>query len=260
MLVSFRKSIVLALFFAVLLIMIGCSESEKKEVESSDKIADIKYKDWKSYSYNNLVLHYPQDYPLSDSIYSFATKYQTTIRNDCQFLRIQIPSDTVNIFLYNSIYQGKEMTGEIFPFVEGDRIHYWTGFEFGPTVMMYLIKDWSTYETKHEFIYHGILRVLDASGRNYHKITFDYIDSNKFIPLHQLAEDKKIDVNLELNRSGEAASFVDFIVYRYGIDALKALYESQMPFDSTVSGVFKMSVDSLESEWLDVIGKAIGKR
>ena len=126
--------------------------------------------------------------------------------------------------------------------------------------MAYLIPFWSTVETRHDFIYHGMLKILDYSGKDFHQLTFDYIDSNTFIPLYKLAEDKRINAYNEWYQSGEAASFVDFIVYRYSIDALKVLHDSPLSFDSTVTGLFHISVDSLENEWLDVIGKAIGRR
>jgi len=50
---------------------------------------------------------------------------------------------------------------------------------------------------------------------------------------------------------------VDFVVYRYGIDKLAALYRSTEPFDRAVEGVMGLPVSSLQSEWIALLKQVV---
>lgn len=264
MLISLRNQLKVIFISIIVVVAIGCTTEKKEQSEQSDTDtttqAALPTPDWKTFRYENLVIHYLDSQIYTDSIDLFAKSTTGMIRTDCRFFQIPVPTDTLIVYLYTNDEQGEAMTGAQYPFVKGDTIYHWPFYHFGTTMMQYLIPKWSPVETKYPFLYNGLLKLLDASGRNFHARTFMYIDSNMFIPLHQLAVTKDINANKEWHQSAEAASFVDFIVYRYGIKALKVMYESPAPFDTTVQGLFSMSVDSLEKTWLDVVGKATGLR
>ena len=95
--------------------------------------------------------------------------------------------------------------------------------------------------------------MLDNSGQNYHVVTDGYLQNKSFIPLDSLAKDTTTNSDTERLQSGEAASFVDFIVYTYGIDQLDQLWLSKTSFDSSVVSLFNMSVDSLQTQWLGLV-------
>ena len=251
MLISFGKNIVLYSVIIILLGVISCSKNKKEK-----QIADI-YSDWKTYSYQNIKFYYPPGHFQEKFIPELAQKYIVSIRKDCQFLHINIPEDTLIIFFYTGLGQGKKITGHEYPYAQGDTIHLWMPSYFGSTVMKYLLPKWNKKEPRYQFLKHGLYALFDYSGKNYHKETLDYLKKGKLIPLKKLAVDTTINSNRERHQSAEAASFVDFVVFYYGINTLRNLYNSRDSFEKSVTHIFNISVDSLQNTWLTVIKKSV---
>ena len=101
------------------------------------------------------------------------------------------------------------------------------------------------------------MALLDYSKRNYHKVTQSFIKDTSFIPLVKLAEDTIINSHVERYRSAIAASFVDFLVYYYGMGALEKLYTADDSFDVAVERIFSITPDSLQVLWLNLVETAV---
>jgi len=78
-----------------------------------------------------------------------------------------------------------------------------------------------------------------------------------FIPLLELAVDTIVNSDLERYQSGEAASFVDFLLYSYGMPVLRMLYLADSPIELVVPGQLMITVDSLQTEWLTYINQVL---
>jgi hypothetical protein len=116
---------------------------------------------------------------------------------------------------------------------------------------------WQPGEPKHEFLKHGVMKLLDFTGRNYHQLTVDLVAARKFVPLRELAADTAFTIDTDPDRAGEAASFVDYVVFTHSIEALRTLYTSVDPFETVAEQVFAMPLDTLEARWLDLARRAV---
>lgn len=280
MLITSRFHVVTILFVFLLLILSSCSNKEpdqsKKEesgqaklefggnsdtsqADSTSQVAADPYMGWQRYTKDNLILFYPPDYTSEDSIHQLAELYQAIIRKGSQFLQIQEPTEQIAIFLHKTVGEGRNVTGHMFTYAEGGEIHYWPPYNYGLAVMDYLLPKWVNKQTGFPFLKQGIRRLIDASGRNFHKMTLDYIDSGMFVPLNELAMDTSLLADTEFLRTSLAASFVDFSVYYYGMPKFKELYTSDFKFDKAVNKTYGITIDSLQTLWLSVIKKAMNK-
>ncbi|MFQ5453714.1 MAG: hypothetical protein ACE5D6_05960, partial [Candidatus Zixiibacteriota bacterium] len=221
------------------------------------KSDSTKYQHWLTYTYKNINIHYPPKHPLEDNIKDLPPKYITSIKQNCRLLNIDVPKETLDIYFYSGLGQGQEMTGQQYPYAEKNTIHFWLPAYYGTTIMKYLIPKWQKDEPQFQFLKHGLLALLDNAGKNYHITTLDYVNNGKIIPLSQLVVDTSINCERERYQSAFAASFVDFILFYYSIEALNLLYTSQLNFETTVKRVFNISVDSLQNLWLNTVKEVV---
>ena len=249
MLISLKK--ITSILIIIITVFIACNNSNDTPPPKTDQTHV--YDDWKSYTYENIKIFYDDGFSQKDNLYEIVKKMQASIRIDCQFLNIPIPTDTITIYFYSGLGQGREVTGQRYSHAVDDTMHIWLPSFYGTTIMKYLLPKWEHTEPQYKFLKEGLITLMDHSGQNYHKSTFDLIDSGKFVPLVQLAEDTIVNSDMERIQSSFSASFVDFIVYYYGIDLFRVLYKSRGDFSDAVNGIFKISPDSLQNLWLNVI-------
>ncbi len=244
-----------------LLVLNSCSSDQKNDELAKDKstiVVDTTYDSWMSIQYKNIKLSYPPNHPLETGMADFAQIFKTVLRRNAQFFQMDEPTDSILILYYTGFGQGQDLANSEFPTSRGDTIFYWSGNRVGVPATMYLLNKWTTTEEpKTKFLYHGLMRLLDATGRDYHSMSYHFIDSGKFIDLKDLMADSRTAYNWEAYQSAEAASFIDYFVFKYGINNFKLLYESQLPFDSSAAVICKMNLNALQSDWLKVIGEVV---
>lgn len=258
----------------VVIALIGCggsdSKSENESVSLDSALAALEpmaadtsatidyaaYENWEPYSLGTIRIMTPPSHHKKDELYDISKKYEATIRAACSFMDIPIPRDTLVVMYYTGPGQGERITGNLFMFVQNDTIHQWPPYHFGLGVMEYLIPRWIGKQSRFKFLKQGMMKLFDGSGRNYHKKTMELVDSSMFIPLRKLAVSDRVDARSEQLASAESASFVDYIVYAYGIQALKLMYLSQVDINATVNGIFGMTVNELEQAWLETAQRA----
>ncbi|UCG62784.1 MAG: hypothetical protein JSV52_05740 [Candidatus Zixiibacteriota bacterium] len=290
MLISVRRKVVVLSVLSMMLILISCSD---KQAETSDTapedtitasadsgksvqtirmvvggiepegpenllpIDPAMFRDWKSATHENFKLLCPQDHAHATSVDGLVRAMHRGMENACRFLAIDMPSQEIVIIYYTGPGQAKEVTGMNYPFYTGDTLHYWPPRHLGLPVMKYLIAKWQQGGTRHEFLAHGLITLLDGSGKNFHRWTLNSYEHNNFIPLSRLAVDTNVNCNHVAKEAAFAASFVDFVVYGYGIDALARLYQSPEPFDNAVENVFDITTDSLQAQWVATLEQAV---
>ena len=271
------------LLFA-LIIIVGCSGDQKqqmKEPELTDlnqkPVETIKfgqflsdtthvntppefYDSWENVYYDNIKLIYPDYHPLKNKMQEFAQVFKTIIRRNSEIFRLPEPTDSIVIFYYTGFGQGQELSNSEFPTVRGDTIYYWTGIKLGIPVAKLVLNRWTKVKSQFEFLNQGILRLMDASGRDYHSMTLDFIDSSKFLTFDSLLADEHINVYAEAYQTAEAASFIDYFIFKYGIDNFKLLYESKVSFNDAVQTICNMNSKALENDWISVIRQAVRNR
>ncbi len=247
------------------LMVVSCGDKGEKKPSGEAATAELEmavgddfFDDWKTYTYQNIRIVYPEDHPQGGFLENMAKGYVAAMARDCQFLGIEIPAETLTVYFYTGYGQGMSSTNQEYPFAIPDKavIHFWLPSFLGPTLMEYLLPRWQAGEPQFRFLKHGIIALLDYSGQNYHARTQGFAVDTGFIPLADLAVDTSVNVNEERHQTAEAASFVDFVVYYYGIDALKGLYTAEDSFEAAVDRVFKLPVADLEDLWLGFVDMA----
>ena len=236
----------------------GCStqEAEKQpETETVAVVADTLHPDWKVFTYETVRIIYPENHPLQDDLYQMAKGYITSAQKISNFLRIQIPDDTLNVYFYTGFGQGREMTGKEWPSFEGNNLHFWLPGFMGTLLAEYVIQKWHPEETRFRFLKEGLMMLFDYSGQNYHEVTLNFVDEDRLVPLLELAQDTTINAYAGSYPAGEAASFIAYFVDHYGIDGLNRLYLSNEPFEKAVQRVCKTNVDVMQKKWLEYAEK-----
>ncbi|MBU8934980.1 MAG: hypothetical protein KOO62_13420 [candidate division Zixibacteria bacterium] len=250
-----KNTVLIMKFAATLMIVVllwGCSGEEQ---ESSSKLK-TPYDDWKTYSYQNIEIRYPVGHLQEGTFEDISRVYQTMIKRACGLLHINVPGDTLRIIYHTGFGQGRELTGHEYPYATGDTIFFWLPSFYGPTLMQYLIPRWHPEEPRHIFLKHGLIALLDFSGQNYHTSTARHIHTDRFIPLAELAVTINVNSDTERYESAMSASFVDYIIYTYGIKTFDSLYLSQRSFEDEVRNMLDLSLDSLQEQWLEMSGEA----
>ncbi len=246
----------LLFLFASICLLISCSSDKKEQTLKDDpNLPDDRYESWVTYSYNNIKVYYPKEHPLEEKLFDMVRIYSSIQEQSCRFFRIDVPRDTLRIFFYTGFGQGTEMTGKEYPFGTKNAIHFWIPSYYGPSYIQYILPKWQAKEPKHQFLKHGLIAMLDFSGKNWHNVTSRFVGTDRFVSLEELAYDTTINSDSERDQSAEASSFVDYIVYTYGFNKFEELYLTDKSFDVAITELYDVSVDSLQTLWLQMAEK-----
>mgnify|MGYP006277862475 CR=1 FL=1 len=230
---------------------VACSSDEK--TESAAPESESQYGDWLVYSQDNVVVHYPEDHPFADRMSSLASGYPAAIEADARLLQMAVPAETLHVYVYTGPGQAFDLTGERYPFVEGNHIHYWQPYYLGETVMEYVLSRWTDIEPRFRFLREGLITLMDHSQTSHHETVKNLIDKGERLPLDSLAADTIMNHNRWVLRSQQAASFMDFLIYTYGLPALQGLWVATTDWGEAVRGLLKVTPKKLENEWVEFV-------
>ncbi len=248
-----KKQLILIFVLTLFIIAIlpsGCGKKGEKDDGSGGDSVQSPYTDWPYQNYGTIKFFYPTTHPQSGSFKDFAFKMSDIIQEVSTLLDIPFPEDTMYFVFFTGYGQGRELTSHQYPYSSGDTVYFWLPSFIGPPLMEWLLPKWETRPSRHEFLRHGIITLLDYSSQNYHKTTLDMIKNDKFIPLAELAVDTNINYLEEREQSAEAASFVDFLLVAGNINIFRRLYDLDLPFEKAVDRIWHVPVDSLQAAWL----------
>jgi len=247
------------------LVILGCAgvgfgcKGQSEPPSKAGPTIDPRYINWKTFNYENVRIIYPPGHPQESTLTNMAEAYLYLIRKEREVLGAPPLTDTLKVYYYSGYGQGREFTGQEYPFADSNAIHFWLPSFYGPTLMQYLLPRWASDPPRHMFLKHGLISMFDLSGQNYHASTIGYKNSGEFIPLEKLATDTATDSNEERYQSAEAASFCAFVIGEFGPLALKELYQSPVSFDSSVLQTCLVPVDTLQMRWLAFVKMNVPK-
>lgn len=258
-------SIAILALFAVLFTACG---SDEKSAELPD------YEGWGKYSYGHFVYHYPEGnfWGREENISRLSEAFERYLAEDCDFLTTEIPEDTIHFYIHNSIEDGRKLTGRDLPFHTDNQIHWGRKTPFGLELARFLIDKWGIRRTDFDFLYEGLATLRDYAGLDYHHQTAALLQMKRYIPLDSLIDNdtferltalgKPTDASIKIGGTGpndpliatycrwEAASFVAFITYNYGINRFKMLWQSTASFEKAIRELFNMDLKTFEDKWL----------
>jgi hypothetical protein len=244
MLLNMRRLGVYVLISAFVMV-IGSAGCSKK---SGDEIPQ--YEGWEKYSYKHFVFHYPKGNYWGRNMGTFSNAYERYLAEDCEFMAMEIPADTIHFFIYNSIDEGEKLTGRKLPFHTRNQIHWGRVTAFGLELARFLVDRWDIRRTDFDVLYDGLTYLRDYSGLDYHHCTAALVEMGKYIPLDSLVDNKSYARQNEIYRTQEAASLVAFLTYNYGINRFKMLWQSAASFEKSVQELFEMDLPTFEDTWL----------
>lgn len=236
--ISLRPLVTIAIF----IVIFGCS---KKNVE-----APPQYPDWITYSYKHFVFHYPKDCFWGKKMDEFSTAYERFLTEDCNFLGMEIPADTIHFYIHNNPEEGQKLTGHFLPFHTGNQIHWDRRTPWGLELARYLTDKMDIRMTDFRFLYDGLVTLLDYSGNDYHHNTISLVELKRYIPIDSLINNGSYTRADSLNREWEAASMVGFITYNFGINRFKMLWQSAASFEESTKQLFGVDLKKFETGWL----------
>jgi hypothetical protein len=234
--------LILATAMALIAVFSGCAKKKTAEIP--------KYQGWLSYSYKHFVFHYPADSFWGKKMNEFSDAYERFLTEDCDFLAMEIPRDTINFYIHNSPEEGQKLTGHIMPFHTANEVHWDRRTPFGLELARYLIDKMDIRMTDFRVLRDGLPVLLDYSGNDYHHNTYALVESKQFIPLDSLINNESYGRADSVNREWEAASLVAFITYNFGINRLKMLWQSTATFEKSIKELFGVDLKKFEQGWL----------
>ena len=244
-----RVFLVVFVFALAATLFPGCGQKEEDTAVEAEKTKD-QYADWTWYSYGRVKIFHPPGHLHLDRFKGYCENYEASIRQISGLLAMEPPTDTVQIYYYTGFGQGREFTGQEYPFVREGIIHFWLPSFTGPTLVDWLLPRWVPEPPAYPFLSHGLRALFDFSGQNYHQATYNNLRDRTFVRLGDLPDDPNLDSNVERVQTAEAASFTAFVIAQYGALRLKTIYQYKKPFDQMVPEVFQKPLDSLEQDWL----------
>ncbi len=226
---------------------------ESGEPDSLKEIDSRMFSTWKVATYQNVKALCPTTHAHAGGLDQLAQAVHAAMTNDCRFLRMNIPRDTIVVIYYTGPGQGKEVTGMNHSFALNDTLHHWPPNHLGTPIMKYLIPKWQPGPPGNRFLRNGLLTLLDNSGENYHERTVSNYRRGTLEHLSELAVNPFLESDEQCRQSAMAASFVDFVVFNFGVETFKRLWDSDHDFETAVEDEFDITVDSLHTLWVTML-------
>ncbi len=207
------------------------------------------YEGWQIYSYKHFIYHFPPDNFWGRNIDRFSTAYERYLQEDCEFLAMEMPEDTIHFYIHTDPRSGKELTGRELPYHTDNQIHWGRRTPFGLELARYLIDKMDMRMTDYQVLYDGLATLLDYSNSDYHHQTISLVEIGQYIPLDTLIDNEAYGRTNQRHREWEAASLTAFIKYNFGINRFKILWQSTSSFEQSVRDLFEVDMAAFENNW-----------
>lgn len=228
----------------------------------------MNYRHWFSYESEHFVFHYAPEYSRSHEISAFAGIHDSVFDQNCAYL--EVPAmDKIDFYIYEELTEGVAIPDWNEILADDDQS---TGHEMTHIIAYHIAGE----RQKIKLLDEGIATWLNHSKRetDHHCVAWEYIQKNGLPSLSELANSSRF----RRHRPPPyypAASFVGYIIEKYGLDAFRRLwtagaryhelyisaeelnlakYFSFIPgerayFESAVPEIYACSLHDLDTEW-----------
>jgi len=234
-----------AILAAGIMLMVGFGCGGEKEEPLPQ------YEGWGKYSYRHFVFHYPEGSYWGRNIERLSNAYEKYLQENCHFLGIPLPEDTIHFYVHNNIEQLTELTGRTEAFHTKNQIHWDRIPPFGTPLARYLVDNMGVRKTDFDFLYDGLVTLRDYSGSDYHHNAASLLELQRFIPLDSLIDNEAYSRQEKRHREWEGASFVAFITYNFGINRFMMLWQSTGSFETAIQELFGVDMKTFEEKWIE---------
>ena len=216
------------------------------------KVDPAKYRDWSKSQTARFNFYFSPTSTWKDTIKvaDLTNGYERFLKEICAILEMPIPDGKIDMYIYASDRELKEMTGGDGQFSTENAIHWGGLYPYGYQLTKFLLEKKGIKPGQFRVMNEGVPNLLDYSGFNYHDKTNRLVNSKKLVPLAELGDNARFDSLGFTLRRAEAASFCGFIMYNYGLDRLFMLWQSSVDWKKSVETIFQMPLDEFEKAWL----------
>lgn len=219
--------------------------------KSGPDVNPEKYREWTKTSTEHFNFHIsPKSNWVRDSV-EITKGYERFLAEICVILEMQIPTEKIDLYIYASGLELREMTGGKDPFSTEEAIHWGGLYPYGYQLTKFLLKKRGKEPGQFKAVNEGLAHLLDFSGFNYHDKTNRLVNSGKFRPLAELGDNTLFDSLDFRARRAESASLCGFIMYNFGLERLFMLMESSVDWKRSLETIFQLPLDEFEKAWLE---------
>lgn len=226
------------------LIVSSCGRSEPR-------INPANYKDWIKVEKAHFTFYCSPKSTWKDKMEDLANGYERFLKEICAILEMPIPDGKIDMYIYSSDLEVKDLTGGKDPFSTEHSIHWGGMYPYGYQLTKFLLEKKGIKPGKFRVMNEGVPNLLDFSGFNYHDKTNRLVNSKRFVHLAELGDNARFDSLDFTLRRAEAASLCGFIMYNYGLERLFMLWQSSVDWKKSVESIFQVPMDDFEKYWLD---------
>jgi hypothetical protein len=215
-------------------------------------IDPAKYKEWSKSQTAHFNFYFSPTSTWKDSVKvaDLTNGYERFMKEICAILEMPIPDGKIDLYIYASDRELKEMTGTEGQFSNDHAIHWGGLYPYGYQLTKFLLEKKGIKPGQFRVMNEGVPNLLDYSGFNYHDKTNRLVNSKKFVPLAELGDNARFDSLGFTLRRAEAASFCGFIMFNYGLDRLFMLWQSSVDWKKSIETIFQMPLDEFEKAWI----------
>lgn len=225
----------------IVIMLVGCG---KEKVESLPV-----YDGWQNYTYKHFVYHYGPGEFWGRNIDRFSNFNERYLQEDCEFLAIDVPTDTIHYYIHADSATAAATLGHEIPYVTSNQIHWGRPVALGVPIITYLIPKMNIRPTDFRVLYDGLVTLRDYSGNDYHDQTGMLHKIGQYIPLDSMFNNEAFLRRQILYRRQEAASLVAYITYTYGINRFKMLWQSAADYKKSIEELFQTDYEKFEEDW-----------
>lgn len=214
-------------------------------------------KDWHKYEAVNFTVYTPPDTPRPRrGIEAFGKASDDTYDFVARQLRLQVEDD-IAIYLFTSTEQCEAATGKPASFVEGLNIYTRLGAPSGGMIAEAMCNSIDPQAPSFRLIRDGVRNLFDERDLNIHYEALAFRDSGKWASLEDLLETQSAsDPDIYKFAS---ASFVAFLIQRYGTDQFHMLWRSVLELRPSIEKIYGGTLPQMEEEWFRIQDKLAKK-
>lgn len=207
-------------------------------------------KDWKKLEMVNFTIYTPPDTPRPRrGIETFGEACDGNYDYAARQLKIQVEDD-IGIYLFTSAEDCKEATGRPASFVDGLNIYTRLGAPVGGLIAEAICNSVDPEAKSFKLIRDGVRNLFDERDRNVHYEALALRQSPDWPSLEDLLT-KQSAGDPEVYKYA-SASYVAFLIQRYGTDQFFMLWKSVLELKPSLDKIYGGTRQEMQDEWYRV--------
>lgn len=207
-------------------------------------------KDWRKLEMVNFTIYTPPDTPRPRrGIETFGTACDGSYDYTARQLKLQVEDD-IGVYLFTSDEDCKKATGRPASFVEGLNIYTRLGAPIGGLIAEAMCNSVDQEAKSFKLIRDGVRNLFDERDRNVHYEALALRQSREWPMLEELIA-KQSATDPEVYKYA-SASYVAFLVQRYGTDQFFMLWKSVLELRPSLEKIYGGTLPQMQDEWYEI--------